>query len=282
MQVKRELSTKTLTLDHSRAIKDFLTINNYDSLNPASVPMQENWVRDDSDLLPPESAKRFRSHLASIAYWALLSRPDLSASVNKLCRYMSNPNESCHAALKQLVRYLKGTSDMGIKYHHNGDSLKLECFCDSSWGGDYDVMGKSTTGYVCYFGGGPISWGSSLQSIIAQSSTESELVAAFTASTIVTYHREFLTEIGLSGHHDKPTTLWEDNTSCIALSKNPGQHKRTRHILLKYFYIRHKVADGTVRLEYVATTDQIADIFTKALARKLFLHHRNHLVHRIS
>ena len=79
--------------------------------------------------------------------------------------------------------------------------------------------------------------------------------------------QEFLTEIGLSGHHDKPTTLWEDNTSCIALSKNPGQHKRTRHILLKYFYIRHKVADGTVRLEYVVTTDERSAKLTPKGAR---------------
>ena len=190
---------------------------------------------------------------------------------------MSNPNQSCLNALRRLIRYLRGTIDLGIIYKcSDSKTLRLECYADSSWGGAEDVQCRSLSGYVCYFGGGPISWGSNLQTVIAQSSAEAELIAAFTASTAVVYHRSFLEELGEA--QTGATVIWEDNTSCIAMSRNPVNHKRNRHIQLKYHYVRALNEDNTIRLEYCITTDMIADLLTKPLSRRLFEKLRDYLV----
>ena len=130
-----------------------------------------------------------------------------------------------------------------------------------------------------YFGGGPINWGTGLQSVIAQSSGEAELIAAYTASTAAVYHRTFVEELGAT--QTGATVIWEDNTACIAMSKNPVNHKRCRHILVKYHYLRTLTDDSIIKLQYISTNDQIADLFTKPAKRAVFLKLRPFLVRRI-
>jgi len=193
---------------------------------------------------------------------------------------MSKPNITCVHALNRLLRYLNGTQDLGITYtFKNNTSLKLEVFADANYGGDETVQSRSTSGFIIYFGGGPISWGSRLQKVIAQSSAEAELISAFNASTLTVYHRSFLEELGLA--QSGATTIWEDNQATIQMSKNPVNHQRCRHIALKYFYIRDLVETGIVKLEYIRTEHQLADIFTKATKREDFLRLRPHLVQKI-
>ena len=166
---------------------------------------------------------------------------------------------------------MAGTPHLGIKFHFGqSTSLKMEAYSDATFGGDDTVSAKSNTGYVVYFGGGPIDWACKLQPVIAQSSAESEQVAAFTTSRTVFYFRQLLDELNLS--QEGPTIIHEDNTACISQSKNPVNHKRCKHILLKYHYLRDLTESGIVRLEYISTNDQIADLLTKPLAPKVFGH----------
>ena len=127
---------------------------------------------------------------------------------------------------------------------------------------------RSQTGYLIYFGGGPIDWNSGLQSVIAQSSAESEFVAAFTASRSIVYFRQLLEELMFAQHG--PTTIWEDNQACIAMSKNPINYKRNKHINLKYHYLRDLVETDCIRLLYLETANQIADILTKPVSVAIF------------
>ena len=138
---------------------------------------------------------------------------------------------------------------------------------------------KSTSGFVCMLGGAPVSWASHLQRTISTSSAEAELVSAFEASRNVVYHRNFLQELGL--HMAGRTVMWEDNTACEAMSRNPVNHKRCKHIKLKYFYLRDLVESGILGLEFISTVDQVADLFTKPVKLDIFQRLRPSIVTEI-
>jgi hypothetical protein len=280
MEVKRDFKNKILTINQTQKIRDLLKDTNMLDSKSVSTPMDEKWTYGTAPPLSPTEQTEFRSRLGSIAFIEQCTRPDISHAVNMLCRYMSKPNINCTHALNRLLRYLNGTQNLGLTYtFKNNNSLKLEVFADANYGGDDTVQARSTSGFIIYFGGGPISWGSRLQKVIAQSSAEAELISAFNASTLAVYHRSFLEELGLA--QSDSTIIWEDNEATIQMSKNPVNHQRCRHISLKYFYIRDLVESGIIKLEYIKTIHQIADIFTKATKREDFLRLRQHLVQQV-
>jgi hypothetical protein len=180
---------------------------------------------------------------------------------------MEAPTKAHWGAVKQILRYLKGTIDYGCRYS-KGTELKpvLLGFSDSDFAGDIQDR-KSTTGIVYFLGGNLITWASQKQKIVTLSSCEAEYVAAAAACQGVWLSRL----IGdLLGTKEAPVKLFMDNKSAIALSKNPVHHDRSKHIDTKFHFIRECVEEGKVEVEHVGTTDQLADIFTKALARARF------------
>ena len=180
-------------------------------------------------------------------------------------------------AVRHLMSYLASTPELGLVYYKpKSSTLLLEAYCDANWGNDSTVQARSQSGDGFYFAGAFIDWNSKIQPVIAQSSTEAEHVSAFNCSRTVVYFRQFLEELGYP--QARPTTLWEDNQACIAQSKNAVNSSKVRHMLLKYHYIRDLVESGFIKLEYIITHDQIADIFTKPLAPKDFLRLRPFIV----
>jgi hypothetical protein len=152
----------------------------------------------------------------------------------------------------------------------------ITAYSDASWGGEPEDNAKSTTGTLIYFGGALIDWNSNLHMVIEQSSSEAELVSAFVTGRTVVYYRQFLEELGL--RQTTASIIHEDNTSCIAQSKNPVNSRRVRHMLLKYHYLRDIVESGEASLQYIKSQDQTADILTKALPHRDFARLLPHLV----
>lgn len=152
---------------------------------------------------------------------------------------------------------------MGIRFESDMD-LKLCGYSDADYAGDIETR-RSTFGYVFLFGDSIISWGSERQKSVALSTTESEYMAAAHAMKELVWLHRLLSEI-LSTNLDKPTFLM-DNQSAIRLVKNPEFHKRTKHIDVRYHFIREKYEDGIFDLHFVATDEQAADVMTKALPR---------------
>jgi hypothetical protein len=136
----------------------------------------------------------------------------------------------------------------------------LTCFADASYANDEQY--KSRSGYSCLIGGSLVSWYSGTQSVIAQSSAEAEYYAAVSAANECLWMKQLLKELGFE---QEKVTIFEDNQACIALTKNPEDHKRTKHIQVKYHVIRDYVRNGLVSFEYCKTSDQLGDMFTKAL-----------------
>ena len=179
---------------------------------------------------------------------------------------MHDPRSSHGAALKQVLRYLKGTCSLGLYYENNG-MKELIGYSDSSYNVDPDD-GKSTTGHIFYLNSCPVTWCSQKQEIVALSSCEAEYMAATETAKQALWLQELLEEITEDGV--RKTVIRIDNKSAITLAKNPVFHGRSKHIHTRFYFIRECVEKGLVVVEHVAVTEQKADILTKALGRIKF------------
>jgi len=208
---------------------------------------------------------KYKQLIGSLRYLTT-TRPDLIYSVNLVSRYMESPTELHMLAVKRILRYVKGTQGYGIQYKR-GRVAELVGFVDSDYAGDVDDR-KSTSGFVFMLGGGAIAWASKKQPIVTLSTTEAEFVSAAFGACEAIWLRNVLEEIGC--RQEEGTLVFCDNSSTIKLSRNPVLHGRSKHIHVRYHFLRELVKEGTIRLDYCATADQIADIMTKAVKRDVF------------
>ena len=192
----------------------------------------------------------------------MATRPDIAYSTILLARYASNPN----LEHKNIFKYLSKTKDLGIIYTRK-DNGYISGYCDADYAGDI-ATAKSTNGYIFYLAKGPIMWKSKLQSIIAQSTTEAEYIAINIASKEAVYIKSLLQELGY--YKQKKLPLYTDNNGALLLAKNPIFHEWTKHIAVKYHYIRDLINKGILDLIYIPTNVQKADGFTKALDKVKF------------
>jgi hypothetical protein len=219
-------------------------------------------MNDDSGAA---DATRFRSLIGGLIYLTY-TRPDITYAVGVVLRYMQTPTNHHFGAAKRILRYVAGTQGFGICYM-KGDEFKLIGFSDSDWAGCADDR-KSTSGFMFSLGSGAVSWISKKQPSVVLSSSEAEYVAINSAACQAVWLRRILG--GLSQPQDQPTVIHCDNQSTIAMSKNPVQHGRTKHIDIRVHFIGDLVADQQVELKYVNTEEQVADILTKALDKGKF------------
>ena len=199
-------------------------------------------------------------------YLSTISRPDISFAVNYLSRRVSKPNVSDWKMIERVFRYLRGTEHFDIFF--NGDA-NLKAYTDSDYGGtEVDMI--STSGILIELGG-PIVWIAQKQSVTSTSSAEAEYRAATNGIQEVCWIRRMITELGMQ-QMTKPTDLFVDNKAAIHMMENAEEGKVTRgkkHIEIRRKFINHHVGK-TVRLVYLNTREQVADIFTKALNKKFF------------
>ena len=180
---------------------------------------------------------------------------------------MENPTELHLQVAKRVLRYLKGTVDFGIFYKKGGNN-DLVAYTDSDYAGDLGDR-KSTSGYVFLLSSGTISWLSKKQPVVSLSTTEAEFIAAASCACQTVWLKRVLKKLGLN--QDKTTIIYCDSSSAIKLSKNPVMHGRSKHIDVRFHFLRELTKAGTVELIYCNTQDQIADIMTKPLKLDAFL-----------
>jgi hypothetical protein len=197
--------------------------------------------------------------VGSLSYLANGTRPDISAAVGVVSRFLVNPKLIHCNMVKRIYYYLRQTMDYTLVYKKNTNTTLLG-YCDASWGNNEDY--SSVSGYVFLFGGNLVSWSSKKQSIIALSSSESEYVAATHAAQEALWFQQLLEELGI---RQNTINVYEDNQGCIALTKNPQENKRTRHIQIKYHFIRNHVKSQRLNFLYCPTQYQLADMFTKGV-----------------
>lgn len=191
---------------------------------------------------------------------------------------MEAPHKLHWNAVKRVIKYLKGTMHLGLKFKPNKNAC-INAFSDSDFAGD-TLTRKSTTGFLVYLGNSVISWNSQKQSVVALSTTEAEYITASETVREIVWVRRLISEISFS--KELNATLYMDNQSAIKLIKNPVFHKRSKYIDIRYHYIRDKYEQQDFLLEYINTNDQVADLLTKPLPRNRIELHRNKICDKVN
>ena len=274
IRITRDRPNRTIHLDQSAYVTRLLADYAAHSAAPRHTPQRLDSAASEQDDSPSDSTPHeqqiYQAIVGSCQYLALSTRPDISGAVNNLARGLANPTARNRQDAWHLLSYLAGTVDLRLTYSGDMATRSLVGYCDATWagrGGDND--GKSKSGWIVKLGTGPVSWSSKKQSMVALSSTESEYVAAALAAQEITWLRTLLVECGISG--TKATKLFCDNAAAIALSNNAKISQRTKHINVRYHFLRDCVKAGTIEVKWVSSEKQPADLLTKALGPQAFL-----------
>jgi hypothetical protein len=250
---------------------------------PLSTPMQVRSLDVETDPFRPLEAPEealgeqypYLAAIGALMYLANCTRPDIAFAVNCLARSSSSPTKRHWNGIKHIFRYLKGTIDMGLLYRKNGpeDQKTLVGYADAGYLSD-PHMARSQTGYVFTSSGAAISWKSTKQTLVATSSTHAELIAIYEASRELFWLRSVSEHVRESCGLSKqvaPTKLCEDNTSCIRqLEEGFIKGDKTKHISPKFWYTSELQDRKILKIEYVESKDNLADLFTKALPAATF------------
>ena len=222
-------------------------------------------VRSDSPPLSEERRERFHSVMAKILYLSKRTRPDLLVAVAFLVRRVQNPDEDDWSKMVRLIQYIRGTRELGIRLSAEAH-LSITSFIDASYGVHFDM--KSHTGAMITLGRGPVYAKSTTQKLNTTSSAEAELVALADSAGQVLWTREFLIH---QGYDIGAAIVKEDNQSVIQLATNGKSNSaRTRHIAVRYFFLADRKKSGEITVEYLETSDIIADILTKPMQGNMF------------
>lgn len=266
IRITRDKTNETIAIDQSQYLAAVLIRFGMSDCNPVATPLDLN-QKISSELSPTkESEKQMMSRvpymqaIGCLLFAAQTTRPDISYAVNLLSRYCVNPGKGHWAAMKRIMRYIKGTINKKLVYYSDGN--ELHGFCDADWASDLDER-KSTTGYIFTLQNGAISWSSKRQSTIALSSTEAEFMAMVSAIQECIWLKRF--EFELFKNANKPITLHCDNKSAIQVAKNNSYSSRTKHVEIKTKFIQDKINEGSIQLEYVPTDQNVADVLTKGI-----------------
>lgn len=273
--IKIERHHDKITLDQSAYIKTVLNKFNMSDCNPINTPMELklNYEALNAD---KKCDAPCRHLIGCLMYIMLCTRPDLSTCVNILSRYTNKNNKELWLCLKRVLRYIKGTIDLKLTYTRNNYNNILSGYVDSDWGGHDCNDRKSTTGYVFkLFDQNTITWCTKRQTSVAVSSTESEYMALYEAVKEALWLKSLAESINLK--INKPIILYEDNNGCISIANNPTSHKRSKHIDIKYHFSREQVEKNVIKLNYISTGNQLADLLTKPLPVVSFIRLRKGL-----
>ena len=204
----------------------------------------------------------YREIIGSLIYAMTCTRPDLCYVITLLSQHLASPSDELCVTLKHVLRYVKGTLDYELCFRKSAERLKLVGYSDASWGSSFDRM--SITGYCFKLNdnGPAISWKSKKQPTVALSSCEAEYMALGAATQECLFLTQVLCDIDQNTQHE-PVTIFEDNQGAIALVNNPVHHQRSKHIDIKYHFIRDVCDKGKINVVYLPTDEMVADIFTK-------------------
>ncbi|KAJ9557457.1 hypothetical protein OSB04_012071 [Centaurea solstitialis] len=257
LQIKQ--SEKGIFINQGKYVHEMLKKFDLTSCTPMKTPMAPPLSLDKDSKGKPVDVTLYRGMIGSLLYLTA-SRPDIMYSTCLCARYQAEPKESHLTAVKRIFRYLKGTPNMGLWYSKDS-GFDLTAYSDSDFAG-CKIDRKSTTGGCHLLGGKLVSWTSKKQNFVSTSTAEAEYVAAGICCAQVLWLRNQLQDYDIQL---SKIPIYCDNTSAIAIANNPVLHSKTKHIEVRYHFIRDHVMNGVIELHFVPTEYQLADLFTKPL-----------------
>lgn len=241
---------------------------------PTNTPMSttEKLPAHGGIPLGPKDSTLYKSIIGVLRYLTL-TRPDISFTINKIYQYLHAPTSEHWIAVKRVLRYLKYTLHLGLKMSKSKSAL-VSGFSDTDWARCVDDR-RSTRGFAIFLGSNLISWSARKQATMSRSSTEAEYKAMANATTEIIWVQSLLQELGI---RSPPfARLWCDNLGATYLSANRVFHARTKYIEIDYHFVKERVAQKLLDVQFISTQDQVADRFTKALTIRKLEEFRNNL-----
>jgi hypothetical protein len=251
---------------------DILTECGMLGARPSPFPMeQQHKLTDDSGKPRTDPGKpianpgQYRRLVGRLVYLTI-TRPELCYSVHILSQFLQDPREKHWDAVMRVLRYLKGNPGQGT-YLQCPSDLQLRAYCDSDYA-DCPTTRQSITGYFITLGGCPVSWKTKKQTTVSRSSAEAEYRAMASTTCELLWLRGLITSLGIP--HTQSMELYCDNKAALYIAANPVFHERTKHIEIDCHFIRQHIQSKAIATAHIPTTEQPADIFTKALGRDQF------------
>jgi hypothetical protein len=278
MKLTRDRTQGVLSLDQSLYLHKVLARFNMSDCKP--VPTPETSLKLSMDQCPTCDEEKgdmgdvpYESAVGSLLYAAIGTRPDIAHAVNVISKFMKNPGQAHWLAAKRILRYIKGTVNKPLVFTSKGigdNQVLVSAYSDADWAGDIDDR-RSTTGYVVRLGDSCVIWNTKKQKTISLSSAEAEYMALSSVTQEVKWVNQFLCELLLPCLHVSPSVcVYVDNQAAILISKNDVYHDRTKHIDIRYHFVRDAIKQNLFTIQWVPTDQQLADGFTKALSVATF------------
>ncbi|XP_071687714.1 secreted RxLR effector protein 161-like [Rutidosis leptorrhynchoides] len=226
----------------------------------AETPMilnQKLYMEDEAKLADKGQYQRMVGKLIYLVH----TRPDIAHAVGVVSQFMHQPQDHHMEAVFRIIRYLKKTVDHGVVFKRNGH-LKTQIYTDASWAGEKGDR-RSTSGFFTLVGVNLVAWRSKKQKVVSLSSAESEFRGIAKGVVEALWIKKLLTEIGFPPK--EAIQIYCDNEAPIAISENPVQHDRTKHVEIDRHFIRENLDDEIISLPSIRSEDQLADILTKSV-----------------
>jgi len=268
MQITRDRKAKKLWLSQEKYIEKVLDRFSMSNAKPVGSPLADHF-RMSVEKCPSSDDEKgkmknvpYASAVGCLMYAMVCTRPDIAYAVGVASRFLANPGREHWEAVKWILRYLRGTSKVCLSF--GSGPAALTAYTDADMARDIDTR-KSTSGFVLTFAGGVVSWQSRLQKCVSLSTTEAEYIATTEACKEMLWMKRFIEELGLEQEN---YVIFCDSQSVIHLSKNPSLHSKSKHIDVRYHWIRDVLEKKLLELEKIHTDDNVADMLTKPLAKE--------------
>lgn len=260
MEVERT-QDGSIFIHQSRYILKLLKRFGMEGCKPIDTPMAPRLEASEEEF----DQDLYSKMEGGIMWPSLITRPDIAFVAAYLARWNSNPTTAHFVAQKRVLRYLRGTVDYGILYK-SGNSQGLKVYSDADWAGDI-IDRKSTSGNIFTYQGGAITWASSKQKTVANSSVESEYIAIALTAKEALWLKTWFKEVGFGV---KSIDINMDSNGALHLANNAQFSQRTKHIDIKHHFIRDHLEKGDISLQYLSTEENTADCLTKPLEKIKF------------
>ncbi|XP_073152743.1 secreted RxLR effector protein 161-like [Henckelia pumila] len=254
MDIIRNKKSRTLSISQEGYINKVVNVFDMKDAKGVNTPIGAHFKlrslkgeKSESDANHMKSVP-YSNAVGSIMYSMVSTRPDIAYGLGLISRFMSNPSEEHWRAVKWLLRYLKETTRLNLIYSGIKQSTcGVIGYCDSDYAADLDKR-RSLTGYIFTVGGNVVSWKSSLQHVVALSTTEAEYISLTEAVKEALWIKGFVTEMGQEQHS---TTIFSDSQSAIHLSKNTMFHERTKHIDVRLHFVRDIISRKLIQVKKI-------------------------------
>jgi hypothetical protein len=276
IKITRDREARTISLSQTSYIDTILSRFSLSDAKPVASPISPGTVLSKADAptdateMARMSKTPYREAVGSLMYAAVATRPDITFAVSALSQFLENPGDIHWEHVKRVFRYLAGTKTHVLTY--GNECHELVGYTDAD--GSSQEHRHAISGFAFLIDGAAVSWASRKQELVTLSTAEAEYVAATHAAKECIWLRRLIEP--LFGPPPTPVTLHCDNQAAIHLATDDNYHARTKHIDIRFHFIRQTISDGHVDIKFCPTQDMTADILTKALPKhKVAIHSLN-------